>query len=88
MAVRNEIVALLLVDQRMPEMSGVELLERSSDVFSEYDVTHRFSLFTSKYVVMRNSILTYISYIGSNFESYMTSIAGSDKTQVVTQVVL
>ena len=32
---RNEIVALLLVDQRMPQMSGVELLERSMDIFPE-----------------------------------------------------
>lgn len=32
---RNEIVALLLVDQRMPQMSGVELLERSIDIFPE-----------------------------------------------------
>ena len=33
--IRNEIVALLLVDQRMPQMSGVELLEQSIDVFPE-----------------------------------------------------
>ena len=32
---RNEVVALLLVDQRMPQMSGVELLERSMDIFPE-----------------------------------------------------
>ncbi len=32
---RNEIVALLLVDQRMPQMSGVELLEQSMDIFPE-----------------------------------------------------
>ena len=32
---RNEIVALLLVDQRMPQMSGVELLEQSIDIFPE-----------------------------------------------------
>jgi thioredoxin reductase (NADPH) len=32
---RNEILALLLVDQRMPRMSGVELLEQSIDVFPE-----------------------------------------------------
>lgn len=33
--VRNEIVALLLVDQRMPEMSGVELLEQSINIFPD-----------------------------------------------------
>jgi thioredoxin reductase (NADPH) len=32
---RNESVALLLVDQRMPQMSGVELLEQSIDIFPE-----------------------------------------------------
>lgn len=32
---QNENVALLLVDQRMPQMSGVELLEQSIDVFPE-----------------------------------------------------
>jgi thioredoxin reductase (NADPH) len=32
---RNEIVALLLVDQRMPQMSGVELLEQFIDIFPE-----------------------------------------------------
>jgi thioredoxin reductase (NADPH) len=32
---RNGIVALLLVDQRMPQMSGVELLEQSMDIFPE-----------------------------------------------------
>jgi thioredoxin reductase (NADPH) len=32
---RNETVALLLVDQRMPQMSGVELLEQSIDIFPE-----------------------------------------------------
>ena len=32
---RNEILALLLIDQRMPRMSGVELLEQSIDVFPE-----------------------------------------------------
>jgi thioredoxin reductase (NADPH) len=32
---RNEIVASLLVDQRMPQMSGVELLEQSMDIFPE-----------------------------------------------------
>lgn len=29
---RNEIVALLLADQRMPQMSGVEFLEQSIDI--------------------------------------------------------
>jgi thioredoxin reductase (NADPH) len=33
--IRNEIVALLLVDQRMPQMSGVELLEQSIEIFPE-----------------------------------------------------
>ena len=33
--IRNEIVALLLVDQRMPQMSGVELLEQSIQIFPE-----------------------------------------------------
>ena len=33
--VQNEIVALLLVNQRMPEMSGVELLERSINIFPD-----------------------------------------------------
>ncbi|MGB7954809.1 MAG: FAD-dependent oxidoreductase [Candidatus Nitrosopolaris sp.] len=33
--VRNEIVALLLVDQRMPQMSGVELLEQSINIFPD-----------------------------------------------------
>ena len=32
---RNEIVALFLVDQRMPQISGVELLEQSIDIFPE-----------------------------------------------------
>jgi thioredoxin reductase (NADPH) len=32
---RNEIVALLLVDQRMPQMSGVEFLEQSMNIFPE-----------------------------------------------------
>lgn len=32
---RNGIVALLLVDQRMPQMTGVELLEQSIDIFPE-----------------------------------------------------
>jgi thioredoxin reductase (NADPH) len=32
---QNESVALLLVDQRMPQMSGVELLEQSIDIFPE-----------------------------------------------------
>jgi thioredoxin reductase (NADPH) len=32
---RNEIVALLLADQRMPQMSGVEFLEQSIDIFPE-----------------------------------------------------
>jgi thioredoxin reductase (NADPH) len=32
---RNEVVALFLVDQRMPQMSGVELLEQSIDIFPE-----------------------------------------------------
>jgi thioredoxin reductase (NADPH) len=32
---RNETAALLLVDQRMPQMSGVELLEQSIDIFPE-----------------------------------------------------
>jgi thioredoxin reductase (NADPH) len=32
---RNEIVALLLVDQRMPQMSGVELLEQFIHIFPE-----------------------------------------------------
>lgn len=32
---RNETVALLLVDQRMPQMSGVEFLEQSMDIFPE-----------------------------------------------------
>jgi thioredoxin reductase (NADPH) len=32
---RNGIVALFLVDQRMPQMSGVELLEQSIDIFPE-----------------------------------------------------
>jgi len=32
---RNEIVALFLVDQRMPQMSWVELLEQSIDIFPE-----------------------------------------------------
>ena len=33
--IRNDIVALLLVDQRMPQMSGVELLEQSIQIFPE-----------------------------------------------------
>ena len=33
--IRNEIVALLMVDQRMPQMSGVELLEQSIEIFPE-----------------------------------------------------
>ncbi len=32
---QNEIVALLLVDQRMPQMCGVELLEQSIEIFPE-----------------------------------------------------
>src|SRR5436305_11100751 len=32
---RNEAVALLLVDQRMPEMSGVEFLNKAIEVFPE-----------------------------------------------------
>lgn len=32
---RNEVVALFLVDQRMPQMSGVELLEQSIEIFPE-----------------------------------------------------
>ena len=32
---RNESVALFLVDQRMPQMSGVELLEKEMDLFPE-----------------------------------------------------
>ena len=32
---RNEIVALLLVDQRMPQMTGVEFLEQSIEIFPE-----------------------------------------------------
>ncbi|HEY7079493.1 MAG TPA: FAD-dependent oxidoreductase [Nitrososphaeraceae archaeon] len=32
---RNEVVALFLVDQRMPQISGVELLEQSIDIFPE-----------------------------------------------------
>lgn len=32
---RNDTVALLLVDQRMPEMTGVELLEQASAVFPD-----------------------------------------------------
>jgi thioredoxin reductase (NADPH) len=32
---RNEEVALFLVDQRMPQMTGVEFLEKASQVFSE-----------------------------------------------------
>jgi len=32
---RNEIVALLLADQRMPQISGVEFLEQSIDIFPE-----------------------------------------------------
>ena len=32
---RNEVVALFLVDQRMPQMSGVELLEQTIDIFPE-----------------------------------------------------
>jgi thioredoxin reductase (NADPH) len=32
---RNEIVALFLVDQRMPQMSGVELLEQSINIFPD-----------------------------------------------------
>jgi thioredoxin reductase (NADPH) len=32
---QNEIVALLLVDQRMPQMSGVEFLEQSMNIFPE-----------------------------------------------------
>jgi thioredoxin reductase (NADPH) len=33
--IRNEIVALLLVGQRMPQMSGVELLEQARVIFPE-----------------------------------------------------
>ena len=33
--VRNETVALLLTDQRMPEMSGVEFIEKASPMFPE-----------------------------------------------------
>ena len=32
---RNELVALFLVDQRMPEMTGVELLQHTMNVFPE-----------------------------------------------------
>jgi thioredoxin reductase (NADPH) len=32
---RNEMLALLLVDQRMPQMTGVEFLELSMDIFPE-----------------------------------------------------
>ncbi len=32
---RNEIVALFLVDQRMPQMSGTEFLERAREIFPE-----------------------------------------------------
>jgi thioredoxin reductase (NADPH) len=32
---RNEAIALFLVDQRMPQMSGVEFLEQASDIFPE-----------------------------------------------------
>ncbi|MGB7442154.1 MAG: FAD-dependent oxidoreductase [Coleofasciculaceae cyanobacterium] len=32
---RNDTVALFLVDQRMPQMTGVELLEQASEVFPE-----------------------------------------------------
>ncbi|GBO52999.1 thioredoxin reductase [Pseudanabaena sp. lw0831] len=32
---RNEAIALFLVDQRMPQMSGVEFLERASEIFPE-----------------------------------------------------
>ena len=32
---RNEPVALLLVDQRMPQMTGVELLEQAMDLFPD-----------------------------------------------------
>ncbi len=32
---RNETVALFLVDQRMPQMSGVELIEQATDLFPE-----------------------------------------------------
>ena len=32
---RNEAIALFLVDQRMPQMSGVEFLEQASEIFPE-----------------------------------------------------
>ena len=32
---RNEILALLLADQRMPQMSGVSLLEEAMNIFPE-----------------------------------------------------
>ncbi|MEH2294588.1 FAD-dependent oxidoreductase [Nostoc sp.] len=32
---RNEVVALFLVDQRMPEMGGVEFLEQAKDIFPD-----------------------------------------------------
>ena len=38
---------------------------------------------SSKSSPVRNDILPYISYISSNFESQMTSIADSEKTEIV-----
>ena len=32
---RNEVVALFIVDQRMPEMTGVEFLEKTMDIFHD-----------------------------------------------------
>ncbi len=32
---RNEVIALFIVDQRMPEMTGVEFLEKTIDIFPE-----------------------------------------------------
>lgn len=32
---RNELVGLLLVDQRMPEMTGIQFLERAKEIFPE-----------------------------------------------------
>ncbi|MEB3280593.1 MAG: FAD-dependent oxidoreductase [Lyngbya sp.] len=35
LVLRNETVAMFLVDQRMPQMTGVEFLEKATDVFPE-----------------------------------------------------
>ena len=35
LTLRNDTVALFLVDQRMPQMTGVDLLEQASDIFPE-----------------------------------------------------